>query len=218
MLNDKEFEEIGKRLYDLEDDPPQGGWEKIASELTGDDPETPPSMWKNGWKFLPLLLIPALTYWLWPDSVSVKNIASSADIGSVLPRLQDNNANRYDSIREIQTENSVKSVASQDQNISDDADKKSWTFAEGLTTEGKAGIQANKDTRQQRNVNQSGRNTDKLNSVVDSNTSSITDVASKTATRPDQVSAYNADNLVQSVDKQQSQSHEDGTQVVITEI
>src|SRR5690606_7420096 len=81
MLNDKEFEEIGKRLYDLEDDPPRGGWEKIASELADDNPETPPFMWKNGWKLIPLLFIAALTYWLWPKSVPVNDLASSADTG-----------------------------------------------------------------------------------------------------------------------------------------
>ncbi len=217
MLNDKEFEEIGKRLYDLEDDPPQGGWEKIASELTGDDREKPPFMWKNGWKFLPLLLIPALTYWLWPDAVSVKNIASSAGIGSALPQLQDNNANTYDSIREIENENAVEDIRIQDQVISVDADKKTHAFVEGSTSEGKSGIQPNKGTRLERIDNQSGRNADKLNTVVDNNTSSFTDVASKITAGTDQTSLNKTDELIQSVNTQEPQSLEDETLVIITE-
>ncbi len=89
MLNDKEFEEIGKRLYDLEDDPPRQGWEKIASDLRGDDPEKPPFMWRNGWKFIPLLLIPVLTYWLWPEDTAVSSLLTSADSAVELSIAED---------------------------------------------------------------------------------------------------------------------------------
>ncbi len=103
MLNDKELEEIGKRLYDLEDNPPRGGWEKIASELAGDNPETPPFMWKNGWKFIPLLLIPVLTYWLWPESVPVNQTASSVGTGIDLSKA-DENASKENATEKAETD------------------------------------------------------------------------------------------------------------------
>ena len=33
MLNENDFSEIGKRMYGLEAEPPERGWEKIAGGL-----------------------------------------------------------------------------------------------------------------------------------------------------------------------------------------
>jgi hypothetical protein len=32
-MKEKDFEDIGKRLYDLEADPPKAGWKKIGTAL-----------------------------------------------------------------------------------------------------------------------------------------------------------------------------------------
>ncbi|HEX6226215.1 MAG TPA: hypothetical protein VFZ52_17470 [Chryseolinea sp.] len=59
-MKEKEFDEIGKHLYDLEAEPPKDGWNRIGTTLHRSSP-TAPWLAKNWWKPL-LLLIPAFFY------------------------------------------------------------------------------------------------------------------------------------------------------------
>ena len=64
-MNDKDFDDIGKRLYDQEADPPKNGWKKIGSALNTSQP--PGKMvWlrKNWWKPL-IILLPVGIYFLY---------------------------------------------------------------------------------------------------------------------------------------------------------
>jgi opacity protein-like surface antigen len=63
-MNDKDFDDIGKRLHDLEADPPKDGWEHIAPVVRTPSPGGK-MVWlrKHGWKPL-VLLIPISSYLL----------------------------------------------------------------------------------------------------------------------------------------------------------
>lgn len=92
MLTDKDFDGIGKRLYDLEADPPEKGWDKIASDLnpTPGDPEKGGFLKRNWWKPL-VLLIPVSFYLMWPSDQK----GNGASMISALQTLSDSsNASR----------------------------------------------------------------------------------------------------------------------------
>lgn len=61
-MKDKDFDDIGKRLYDLEADPPKDGWDKIGPILKS-PPQPGTGVWlrKHWWKPL-VLLIPVVFY------------------------------------------------------------------------------------------------------------------------------------------------------------
>lgn len=61
MLNEKDFTEIGKRIYDLEADPPRKGWDKIAGGLK-DQSGKGGFFSRNWWK--PLVLLLPLSVWM----------------------------------------------------------------------------------------------------------------------------------------------------------
>lgn len=63
-MNDKDFDDIGKRLYDLEADPPKNGWARISPVLNTPTPSGK-VIWmrKNWWKPL-VLLIPAVSLYI----------------------------------------------------------------------------------------------------------------------------------------------------------
>lgn len=79
-MNDKDFDEIGKRLHDLEADPPKEGWSKIGAAINVSTPPGGKLIWlkKHGWKPL-VLLIPVFTYLALNDdkSTSALRVASS---------------------------------------------------------------------------------------------------------------------------------------------
>ena len=75
-MKDKDFDDIGKRLYDLEADPPKNGWKKIASAVNTSGP-TGKVLWlrKNWWKPL-IIVVPLGAYVLY--SVQQSNNLSEA--------------------------------------------------------------------------------------------------------------------------------------------
>ena len=77
-MKDKDFEDIGKRLRDLEADPPQNGWSKIYTSLEVQSTKDNFVWFRKYWsKFLVLLLlIPAGIYVLSFNQFSIKNWSS----------------------------------------------------------------------------------------------------------------------------------------------
>lgn len=76
-MNDKDFEDIGKRLYDLEAEPANNAWARIKPEITpDDDPEKGGYFYRNWWKPL-VLILPLSVYLLWPMKETAP--ATSAD-------------------------------------------------------------------------------------------------------------------------------------------
>ncbi len=61
-MNDNQFDNIGKRLHDMEANPPTDGWNKIRGDLSGGN-KPGGNIWlrKNWWKPL-IILIPAMIY------------------------------------------------------------------------------------------------------------------------------------------------------------
>lgn len=61
-MKDNQFDDIGKRLHDMEANPPTDGWNKISSDLSGGN-KPGGNIWlsKNWWKPL-ILVIPAMLY------------------------------------------------------------------------------------------------------------------------------------------------------------
>jgi len=61
-MKDKDFDDIGKRLHDLEADPPKGGWKKIATTINSPG-QSGKLIWlrRNWWKPL-VILIPVSVY------------------------------------------------------------------------------------------------------------------------------------------------------------
>ncbi|MGK7390474.1 MAG: hypothetical protein ACNS60_08985 [Candidatus Cyclobacteriaceae bacterium M2_1C_046] len=70
MLNDKDIDQIGKRLYDLETDPPMDGWKKINRDLHPSDDVAGGFFNKHGWKGL-LVLLPIVFYLLWTTQKTI---------------------------------------------------------------------------------------------------------------------------------------------------
>lgn len=66
-MNDMEFDEMGKRLYDMEADPPKDGWDKLYGGLHNQPRGKRVFFRKHWWKPL-VLLIPILTYYVVSDS------------------------------------------------------------------------------------------------------------------------------------------------------
>lgn len=77
-MKDKDFDDIGKRLYDLEADPPKNGWKKIAPAINASSGKV---VWlrKHWWKPL-ILLLPLSVYLLYSvkQGDSVANHPSKA--------------------------------------------------------------------------------------------------------------------------------------------
>lgn len=66
-MNDMDFDEMGKRLYDMEADPPKDGWDKLYGGLHNQPRGKGVFFRKHWWKPL-VLLIPMLTYYVVSDS------------------------------------------------------------------------------------------------------------------------------------------------------
>lgn len=77
-MKDKDFDDIGKRLHDLEADPPIDGWNNIKPEL-----HSPPAkvVWlrKNWWKPL-VILIPVSTYLFYSNGIGVTRESPSRQL------------------------------------------------------------------------------------------------------------------------------------------
>jgi hypothetical protein len=65
MLKDNDLNEIGKRLYELEADPPKDGWNKIAGTIP-EPAGTGVFIKRHWWKGL-FLMIPLAMYLAWPE-------------------------------------------------------------------------------------------------------------------------------------------------------
>lgn len=65
-MNEQDFDELGKRLYDLEAEPPKDGWNKI-SPLVKADSALFGWLRKHWWKPL-LLILPSAIYIVYPDA------------------------------------------------------------------------------------------------------------------------------------------------------
>lgn len=63
-MKDHNLEDIGRRLYDLEADPPKDGWDKLGAAIRAGQP-SPKIMWlqRNWWKPL-VIIVPFLFYFL----------------------------------------------------------------------------------------------------------------------------------------------------------
>lgn len=68
MLTEEDFDDIGKRLYDLEADPPEKGWNRIAADIIPPPPGRGKQTFlgRHWWKGL-LILIPVSVYLVWPE-------------------------------------------------------------------------------------------------------------------------------------------------------
>lgn len=66
MLNDKDFDEIGKRLYDLDADPPAQGWNKIKKAISDSDDPDKAGFFQSHWPKSFVLIFPLVIYLLWP--------------------------------------------------------------------------------------------------------------------------------------------------------
>lgn len=77
MLNEKDFTEIGKRIYDLEADPPRKGWDKIAGGLKTQSGKGG-FFSRNWWK--PLIVIVPLSIWIAADHGFLKSDDLAANI------------------------------------------------------------------------------------------------------------------------------------------
>lgn len=81
MLDDKEFSELGKRLYDLEADPPEKGWQKIGAFINNAPPAEPKSGLRKKW-WIPLaLIVPLAGYYGFENEVEVNT--PSAEINAL---------------------------------------------------------------------------------------------------------------------------------------
>lgn len=74
MLNEKDFTELGKRVHDLEADPPQDGWNKIAVGLKSERGTF--TFISRHWKKSLILLIPVLGWIAFKDDLIVSRNAS----------------------------------------------------------------------------------------------------------------------------------------------
>jgi hypothetical protein len=97
MLTDKDFEDIGKRLYDLEADPPKKGWERIAADMV-----PPPSgvgkktfLGRHWWKGL-LIILPISVFLIWPENETPRKETGHAGIVSQM----EDGSNSHDVITE----------------------------------------------------------------------------------------------------------------------
>ena len=66
-MKDKDFDDIGKRLYDLDADPPKNGWRKIGAAITQGPAGRVIWLRKHWWKPL-IILIPLGVYFTISDS------------------------------------------------------------------------------------------------------------------------------------------------------
>lgn len=95
-MNDNQFDDIGKRLHDLEADPPKDGWKKISSDLSAGD-SSGSHVWlrKNWWKPM-FLLIPVLVYLPFSDLTFNPSTLSSTEITNAsVERAITNNENDH---------------------------------------------------------------------------------------------------------------------------
>jgi hypothetical protein len=74
-MKDKDFDEIGKRLYDMEADPPQDGWDKLYGGLRPVPPRGKLVFFRKHWWKPFVLLIPLATYYFVSDSGNAEKIA-----------------------------------------------------------------------------------------------------------------------------------------------
>ena len=95
-MKEKDFEDIGKRLYDLEANPPKGGWRKIGTAI-GVPGTGGKQVWlqKHWWKPL-IILLPALVYVGYlglqeGSSTVLEHVADSLDAESPLTSSSDHN-------------------------------------------------------------------------------------------------------------------------------
>lgn len=70
MLTDKDFDDIGKRLYDLEAEPPEKGWNRIAADIVPPPPGSGKQQTFAGrhWRKGMLLILTLTLYLMWPET------------------------------------------------------------------------------------------------------------------------------------------------------
>ncbi len=108
-MKEKDFDDIGKRLYDQEADPPKDGMKKIHSMLHGAEKSGKViSIGKNWWKAL-LLVAPLVMYWIYTElHVDQPHLASSVKDSGLSEAIDQ-------TIKESQeTETEIKGIQSTD--------------------------------------------------------------------------------------------------------
>jgi hypothetical protein len=108
-MKEKDFDDIGKRLYDQEADPPKDGMKKIHSMLHGAEKSGKViSIGKNWWKAL-LLVTPLVMYWIYTElHVDQPYLASSVKDSGLSEAIDQ-------TIKESQeTETEIKGIQSTD--------------------------------------------------------------------------------------------------------
>lgn len=84
-MKEKDFEDIGKRLRDLDAEPPENGWNKIFASLKVEPPANI-SWFKKHWtKFFLLLFLPAGIYLLAPDHPSNNTSSGEKEFAMTAP-------------------------------------------------------------------------------------------------------------------------------------
>jgi|GEM_PF-2200958 len=98
-MNEQDFDDIGKRLYDLEADPPKDGWDRIAPVIQVTSPGRGSWLRRNWWKPL-ILLVPATVYFAVDNNSEKQSIASinamSETVAHASGENQDNIQNKPD--------------------------------------------------------------------------------------------------------------------------
>ena len=87
MLTGRDFDDIGKRLYDLEADPPEKGWNKIAADIIPPPPGSSKQhnfASRHWWKGL-LVIVPITIYLAWPE---VKQDEAAGNLSSIVSEDQ----------------------------------------------------------------------------------------------------------------------------------
>jgi hypothetical protein len=97
-MNDNDFQDIGKRLYDLEADPPRDGWDKISPAI-----KVAPAgnAWfrKNWWKPF-VLLIPVSAYLLFSDG-GLNDMKLASSVSASIHEQKQNSKNTVNPVEAL---------------------------------------------------------------------------------------------------------------------
>jgi len=102
-MKERDFENIRKRLYDQEADPPKNGFSKIRSSLEPSGNSVKTILLKNWWKPL-VLMIPVIGFFILNNSEQPQNLASDSPINSEKTESQKSKEDEYSANATINTE------------------------------------------------------------------------------------------------------------------
>jgi hypothetical protein len=93
-MKDKDFDEIGKRLYDMEADPPEDGWDKLYGGLRPVQPRGKLVSFRKHWWKPFVLIIPLATYYFISDSGNAEKMVTVSSTKTTeaarTPQVEDN--------------------------------------------------------------------------------------------------------------------------------